>query len=51
MLLLLASDAEKIWMRCKDYFRAQMFFERLSLGSYPEQRCDERRLPSCITPR
>jgi hypothetical protein len=35
-------------MRCKDYFRAQKFFEYLSLSGDPEQRGDKRRLPSCI---
>jgi hypothetical protein len=38
-------------MRCKDYFRAQKCYEYLLLSGDPEQRCDERRLPSCITPR
>jgi hypothetical protein len=38
-------------MRCKDYYEAQKFFEYLLLSGDPEQRSDERRLPSCVAPR
>ena len=36
-------------MRCKDYFRAQKCVEYLLLSSAPKQRCDKRRLTSCVT--
>ena len=38
------------WLRCKDYFQARKSIDGLSLNSDPEQRSDEGRLPSCITP-
>jgi hypothetical protein len=37
-------------MRCKDYFRARKSVECLSLSGNPEQRNDEERLPSRVTP-
>lgn len=36
-------------MRCKDYVQARKFFECLPLSGDPEQRSDERRMPSCVT--